>query len=226
MRTRGGCGRATTARFGSPQPGVLPRRDLYAGKGYLPVSLLQFGRGCRHRCEFCAVGEYFGHRQYTRPVAEVVAEIEAQPRRDLFFVDDNLIADPEAAKELLRALIPLKVRWVSQVSIDHTRDPELMRLFVESGCLGNVIGFESLDVENLRQMRKRPNLQDFDRLRRGGRDAARPSPADVGGLRPRLRPRHRRVDAGDLRVGASTTTSPSPPSTCSCPTRRPRSTSG
>ena len=38
-----------------------------------------------------------------------------------------------------------------------------MRLFVESGCLGNVIGFESLDIENLRQMRKGPNLAAFDR---------------------------------------------------------------
>ena len=147
---------------GIPQRGALPRRDLYAGKGYLPISLLQFGRGCYHRCEFCAVGEYFNHRHCTRPAAEVVAEIRAQPRRDLFFVDDNLIADPEAAKELLRALIPLNVRWVSQAGIEQTRDPELLQLFVESGCLGNVIGFESLDPDNLRQMRKAANLPAFD----------------------------------------------------------------
>ncbi len=150
------------ASVGPPQLGALPRRDLYAGKGYLPVSLLQFGRGCRFRCEFCAVGQYFDHCQHARPVEEVVAEIKAQGRRDLFFVDDNFVADPEAAKELLRALIPLKVRWVSQASVDHTRDPEMLRLFAESGCMGNVIGFESLDVENLRQMRKGPNLAAFD----------------------------------------------------------------
>jgi radical SAM superfamily enzyme YgiQ (UPF0313 family) len=149
---------------GPPQPGgILPRRDLFAGKGYLPLSLLQFGRGCRHRCEFCAVGQYFAHHQYTRPPEDVVAEIRAQPRRNLFFVDDNLIADPDAAKRLLRALVPLRVRWVSQATIDQVRDPELMQLFVESGCLGNVIGFESLDPDNLRQMRKGPNLPAFDR---------------------------------------------------------------
>ena len=148
--------------FGVPQAGVLPRRDLYAGKNYLPVSLLQFGRGCRFTCEFCAVSKYFGHCNYTRPVDEVVAEIAAQSRRHLFFVDDNLVSNPEAAKELLRALIPLKIRWVSQVSVEHTRDPELMRLFVESGCMGNVIGFESLDIENLRQMHKAANLTAFD----------------------------------------------------------------
>jgi len=187
--------------LGIPQPGTLPRRDLYAGKGYLPVSLLQFGRGCRQRCEFCAVSQYFCYQQYTRPIAEVLAEIAAQPRRELFFVDDNFVANPEAAKELLRALIPLKVRWVSQASIDHTRDPEMLRLFVESGCMGNVIGFESLNVENLRQMRKATNLTQFERLRRGDRGAARPSPADLGGFRARIRSRHRRVGPRDLRMG-------------------------
>ncbi len=65
---------------GVPQPGVLPRRDLYAGKKYLPVSLLQFGRGCRFTCEFCAVTKYFDHCHYFRPVSEVVAEIAALPR--------------------------------------------------------------------------------------------------------------------------------------------------
>ena len=149
--------------IGTPQLGVKPRRDLFAGKGYLPLTLLQFGRGCRHRCEFCAVGAYFDHDVHTRPVDEVVAEIQSQPRRNLFFVDDNLIADPEAAKGLLRALVPLRIRWVSQASVDQVRDPELMRLFVESGCLGNVIGFESLNPESLRQMRKGPNLAGFDR---------------------------------------------------------------
>ncbi len=148
--------------LGRPQAGALPRRDLFRGKGYLPLSLLQFGRGCRHRCEFCAVGEYFGHHQWTRPVDEVVAEVRAQPRRNLFFVDDNLIADPEAAKALLRALVPLRIRWVSQATVDQVHDPELMALFVESGCLGTVIGFESLDPENLRAMRKGANLAGFD----------------------------------------------------------------
>lgn len=146
------------APVGRPQTGTLTRRDLFEGKGYLPVTLLQFSRGCRFACTFCAVSAYFDRTQYCRDVREVVQEIEAQERRFLFFVDDNLLSDFEAAKELCRALIPLKVRWVSQGGIDMTRDRELMDLLVRSGCVGLVVGFESLDDRNLRGMKKAPNL--------------------------------------------------------------------
>lgn len=146
------------APVGRPQPGTLTRRDLFEGKSYLPVTLLQFSRGCRFACTFCAVSAYFDRTQYCRDVREVVQEIEAQERKLLFFVDDNLLSDHEAAKELFRALIPLKVRWVSQGSIDMTRDHELMDLMVHSGCVGLVVGFESLNRQNLRGMKKAPNL--------------------------------------------------------------------
>jgi radical SAM superfamily enzyme YgiQ (UPF0313 family) len=146
------------ARAGTPQPGTLTRRDIFAGKGYLPITLLQFSRGCRFACDFCAVSRYFAHTQFCRCVEEVIAEIEAQPRKVLFFVDDNMLADHAAARALFRALIPLRVRWVSQGSIDMTSDHELMDLMAQSGCLGHVIGFESLDVRNLRAMKKSPGL--------------------------------------------------------------------
>ncbi len=146
------------APVGPPQPGTLTRRDIFAGKGYLPLTLLQFSRGCRFRCEFCAVSQYFAHTQYCRRIDEVVQEIQAQKRRHLFFVDDNILANHQAAQALFRALTPLKIKWVSQASIDMTQNPELMQAMVESGCLGNVIGFESLDPANLKSMGKAPNL--------------------------------------------------------------------
>lgn len=141
-----------------PQDGTMTRRDLYKGKRYLPITLLQFGRGCRFVCTFCAVTSYFKHGDYYREVRQVVEEIERQERNLLFFVDDNLISNVEAAKALFRELIPLKIHWVSQASIDMTRDRELMDLMAQSGCVGNVIGFESLSKNNLVQMKKGQNL--------------------------------------------------------------------
>lgn len=148
-----------TAGVGLSRAGCITDRSIYGKRRYLPLSLIQFTRGCHFRCEFCAVGAFFNHRHSTRHIADTVAEIEAQPRRDVFFVDDNILSDFDAAKELFRALIPLRIRWVSQASLDQTRDPELMELMVASGCLGNVIGFESLDPRNLALMKKTPNLE-------------------------------------------------------------------
>lgn len=146
--------------------GILPRRDLFKGKGYLPLTLLQFSRGCHFGCDFCAVSAYFSRNHYCRSIEDTINEIKAQDRRYLFFVDDNILSDHTAAKALLRRLIPLNVHWVSQGSIDMTRDPELMELIVRSGCLGFVIGFESILPESLRTMQKTPNLMtEFDGYR-------------------------------------------------------------
>jgi radical SAM superfamily enzyme YgiQ (UPF0313 family) len=147
------------APVGVAHPGVFTRRDIFKGKGYLPISLMQFSRGCRFACNFCAVSTYFERGHYTRRVEEVAAEIEARERKQIiFFVDDNILSNFDAAKELFRALIPLKVHWVSQGSIDMTQDRELMDLMVKSGCIGMVVGFESISKESLRWMRKSPNF--------------------------------------------------------------------
>lgn len=158
---------------GIPQlGGVQPRRDLFHGKGYLPVSLIQFSRGCHYSCEFCAISVYFDRQHNIRPTREILAEIESQDRKFLFFVDDNFLDDHASAKQFLRALIPLRVRWVSQATLDMTEDLELMDLLVRSGCLGNVVGFESLDPRNLASMKKAPNLkgQDHAKCSRRGWD--------------------------------------------------------
>ena len=153
------------APAGAPQPGTFTRRDIFEGKGYLPVTLLQFSRGCRFRCHFCAISSFFEARQYHRRIDEVLEEIHQQKRDLLFFVDDNIVSQPEAAKELFRALIPLKIRWVSQGSIDMIQDLELMDLMVQSGCLGNVIGFEAVTPGGLKQLQKSPNLHSFNGYR-------------------------------------------------------------
>lgn len=144
--------------IGKPQEAVYTRRDIFKGKGYLPITLLQFSRGCRFKCSFCATSAYFDSTHYTRNIDDVIKEIELSKKKFLFFVDDNIIANRKQAKELFRELIPLKVKWVSQASIDMTQDRELMDLMVKSGCLGNVIGFESINKENLKLMNKSPNF--------------------------------------------------------------------
>lgn len=166
------------ARHGALQPqyygppgiaqigGIQPRRDLYTGKGYLPISLMQFSRGCRFACSFCAVSQYFGKQHYLRRIDEVIAEIGSQDRKFLFFIDDNIASSRHALRELCHALIPLKVHWISQASLDVTHDQELMTLMERSGCWGNVMGFESINPASLRDAKKSPNIPGFSDYKR------------------------------------------------------------
>ena len=142
--------------------GPLPRRDIFRGKRYAPLNLVQFGRGCRFACDFCSIHAFYGTNLRWRPVEEVVAEIKSLGRRHLLFVDDNLLADLGRAEALCRALIPLRVRWSCQASIDVCREPRLLKLMADSGCQAMVIGFESLDPRNLQQMNKGWAVQDGD----------------------------------------------------------------
>lgn len=132
--------------------------SIFNGKKYLPIALTQFSRGCPNSCEYCATGTIYQKRHTHRPVSDVVKELERNGRRIVFFVDDNIIADRSSAKELFRALIPLKIRWTGQASLNFVDDSELMDLMLKSGCVGLVIGFESLSRANLSIMKKNCNL--------------------------------------------------------------------
>ena len=137
-----------------PLAGLRPDRSIFAGKRYLPLGLVEAGRGCHFRCEFCAVQSYFGNTQTRRPVDEIIDEIRRVRKPLIFFVDDNITSNMGQAKEFFRALIPLKIRWVSQASINAAHDEEFLQLIKASGCQGLLIGFETLNPENLRLMGK------------------------------------------------------------------------
>ena len=129
-------------------------RSVFTGKKYLPIGMVETTRGCPFSCNFCSVTTFFGRSFRHRPPEEVVAEIISLDRKFVFLVDDNIVADKEAAKELFRALIPLKIRWISQASLTMTKDRELMRLMHASGCAGVLTGIESISRANLKQIHK------------------------------------------------------------------------
>lgn len=147
---------------GIPQEGVFPDRSIFNGKKYLPVSLVQFSRGCKFNCSFCSVSKFFENNHNCRKIDDVIAEIERNKLKTILFVDDNMVSNKTALKDFLRELAPLKVKWASQSSIDMIKDRELMKLMADSGCVGNLIGFESINVNTLKWFNKSHNIQGFN----------------------------------------------------------------
>ena len=146
---------------------------LYRMYFFWPV---YFSRGCPHPCEYCAVQTYYNRTSRTRPVDDVIADVRdlaSLGARRLLFLDDNPVARPEEAKELFRQLIPLRVQWVSQTTVNVARDPELLDLVARSGARVLSIGFESLSDESLASVAKsfnRPSRfkEDIAKLRARG----------------------------------------------------------
>jgi radical SAM superfamily enzyme YgiQ (UPF0313 family) len=138
--------------------GIRPCRAIFAGKRYQNITLVEFARGCNFKCDFCSITAFHGANQNHRPAHEVAAEMEATGSRRFFIVDDNIVSQPHQVRGLCQALIPLKIGWVGQASIHIAQDEELLELMVQSGCRGVLIGMESLDPANLRDMGKSWNL--------------------------------------------------------------------
>jgi radical SAM superfamily enzyme YgiQ (UPF0313 family) len=139
-----------------------PDWSLYDGKGYLPFHCVETSRGCPHGCDFCSVTNYFGGSYRTRPPEAVEAEIRGfRPfagrfvlKNVVFFVDDNIVGNRRHAKELLTRIRPYQLKWVGQASTGIANDDELLDLCRQSGCMGLLIGFETLSPEKLSAVHK------------------------------------------------------------------------
>jgi radical SAM superfamily enzyme YgiQ (UPF0313 family) len=132
----------------------FPRLNLLRKDAYMTINCVQTTRGCPHQCDFCHVTHFFGKTYRCRPVDEVIEEVKRLEGDFLVFIDDNIAGNRRYAKELFTRLKPLKKKWASQASMTLTRDPELLKLAAESGCVTLFIGVESLSPENLKDVNK------------------------------------------------------------------------
>lgn len=114
-------------------------------------------RGCPYHCDFCSVHLINGNKVRTRPLDEVLKEIDLIKRKRILFSDDDIIANKKYAATLFKALIGKKKKWTAQCSINIGRDQELLKLAKASGCEHLFIGIESINENNLADAGKKQN---------------------------------------------------------------------
>jgi len=145
----------------SPVPGYdfLRNKNYFKDpKFFYNMIPVQVSRGCPHNCEFCLVTKCYGSKFRKKTIDQVKVEInkikECCPGKIIMFADDNLFIDRKYAKELLTILKELRIRWVAQSDISIGEHDDLLKLAYESGGLFLLIGFESINPENLKTINK------------------------------------------------------------------------
>jgi len=112
--------------------------------------------------------QYLGRKQRHKPPGQVLAELDVLYRlgyRAVFLADDNFTVYRARAKELLTALKDWndsrtegRVAFSTQVSIDCSRDEELLKLCGEAGLMSVFVGIETPNADSLKETKKRQNI--------------------------------------------------------------------
>ncbi|MBI4964629.1 MAG: radical SAM protein [Desulfomonile tiedjei] len=144
----------------------VPNRASLSRNRYL-LDIVQTTKGCPFQCEFCSVHAFDGQKIRNRTIEQIVSEVQSisgsrakyKEKKVIFFVDDNIIANKQFARELFLALAPYNINWMCQASINISQEDELLDLMRKSGCGAIFIGFESISKQNLAMMHKGINLR-------------------------------------------------------------------
>jgi radical SAM superfamily enzyme YgiQ (UPF0313 family) len=123
------------------------------------VGAIEATRGCPYRCNFCPESNTpNGHIYYKRPVNEVIDEIRKIKQKIIMFYDASLTVDPDYTKTLFKNMIPLKKHFFCNGNVDVlSTDEELIHLSKKAGCIGWLIGFESVSQKTIDAVHKKTN---------------------------------------------------------------------
>lgn len=148
----------------------LPARDLLNNKLYKapdtgkPIAYILTGRGCPHRCIYCAVSVASGYKLYTRSVESIIREIEECyykfKIKDFFFRSDTFTWDEKWVVSLCQKIIEkkIKIRWGTNSRVDTINENRLYWM-KKAGCYVIGFGIESGNQEMLNKMKKRITIE-------------------------------------------------------------------
>jgi len=142
-----------------------PRIDLLKIGAYR-LGCIQTTRGCPFSCEFCDIIVTYGRKVRSKPVENVIGELQAWADAGVDFVtiaDDNLVGDRIYAKKMLKAVgdwnrarkVPLS--FFVEASIDCVRDVELLELMRYANITEIFLGIETPRSDSLKETKKFQN---------------------------------------------------------------------
>jgi radical SAM superfamily enzyme YgiQ (UPF0313 family) len=133
---------------------VTPVRDLYRRRYVFDT--VYASRGCPINCDFCTVTEIFGPKFRTKPVKNVVDEIDSF-KNYYYILDDSVFGKPASYDyylELYTAIAGLRKKrfWTGQANLDAASDEKgraVIKKAAAAGLIYAAIGMESINPATL-----------------------------------------------------------------------------
>jgi radical SAM superfamily enzyme YgiQ (UPF0313 family) len=127
-----------------------------------PIASVETARGCPYRCSFCSVWRFYQGRVRFKSPPRVLAELEAVEEANVIFTDDNFLASPRRAAEIVRRI---RERSICKHYIIQARSgtivghPEVIAQWREAGLESVFIGFEKPDQRELNGVNKHNSVE-------------------------------------------------------------------
>lgn len=134
-----------------------PDRSKLHWNQYILPNRIEATRGCYNKCSFCVIPGFNQAHFSKRPIDAIIKEIKQMPSKRVAFLDSSPTEDIEYSKALMKAMIPLKIKWYSCATTKIINDDEWFELARKSGCRGVLTGFESINQQAINDTRKRFN---------------------------------------------------------------------
>jgi anaerobic magnesium-protoporphyrin IX monomethyl ester cyclase len=122
--------------------------------------VVQFARGCPHRCNYCGQREFWTRWRHRHPVlfARELARLHREQGVEVInFADENPTASREVWRAFLEALIAERVPLIlvgSTRASDIVRDADILPLYRRAGVARFLLGMESPNASTLAKIRK------------------------------------------------------------------------
>jgi radical SAM superfamily enzyme YgiQ (UPF0313 family) len=145
----------------------MPAYELISIPDYFLASV-QFSSGCPFTCEFCDIPALYGRNPRLKNPEQVVAELDRLRiggAQSVYFVDDNFIANPKAAADLLPHLVTWQkrhrypLRIACEATLNIAKNEKTLALMRDAGFVTIFCGIETPEPEALQAMSKSQNLR-------------------------------------------------------------------
>jgi len=127
-------------------------------------------RGCPYNCVFCAIKKHMGQRWRPHSPEYIIKHMKYLINKfgikQFHFLDDNLSANPERFKKILKGIIPLKIRWNAPYGMRaDSLSYEILKKMKDAGNTSVQIAIESGNQETLSKIiRKNTSLEKIEEM--------------------------------------------------------------